>query len=286
VQSYDLKGLSEIFSYFLAPLSGFKIESSCLEIMDVKNSNNFLTQANISFLKFFPKTANIESIDVLDSSNTFLPVSVKNNFYIAEISIIINNESINQTFNFENIRITVDESERINESSLHFFINSEPAIISLESITYNTEPYDANVSIKALIPYLKKDSIAKGALFYASNETSFTQDYPILGAGITAEYYVSPSQKSKACEVTFSDSLNPNEEKKYELYYEINTNTKNQYVNLLTNYSNIEANIENKYYDTDESLKTYEAQSYYSIKSSYVLARKNCMINLKVWNYE
>ncbi|MDD4353996.1 MAG: hypothetical protein PHN56_06085 [Candidatus Nanoarchaeia archaeon] len=286
VQSYDLKGLSEIFSYFLPPLSGFKIESSCLEIIDVKNNNNFLINANMSFLKFFPKTANINSIDVLDSSNNFMPVSIKNNFYITDFSIITTDALVYQILNFDNIRITVDESESINESSMYFFINNEPAIISLESINYNIEPYDANISIKVLISYLKENSVAKGALFYATNETNFIHTYPELGSGITAEYYFYPSQKSKACEIIFSDLLAANTEKKYGLYYEINTNTQKQYNNLLANDSNIDIFVENTYYDADESLKDYEAESYYSIKSSYVLSKRNCMINLKVWNYE
>lgn len=286
VQKHDLKGISDMLSYFLPPLIGFKIESSCLEIINVKNNNNFLTNANISFLKFFPRTLNIQSIDIMDSSNNILKVDIKNNFYITEISLIVNEELINQTINIDNIRIIVDESESINHSSMHFFINSEPALMSLESIDYNAEPYDANVSIKVLVPYLKKDSLAKGALFYQANETNFLQNYADLGIGLNIEYYASPSEKSNACEVIFSDSLNPNDEKKYGLYYELNTNNQKQYNSLSTNYSNIDVSVENNYYDTDSSLKYYEAQSYYSIKSSYVLDRKNCMINLKVWNYE
>jgi hypothetical protein len=286
IKTYDLKGISDILSYFLSPLTGFKIESNCLEIIDVKNNNNFLTNANISFLKFFPATVNIESIDILDSTNNFLPVNVKNNFYISKISIIINDEIINQTINLNNIRIIVDESESINISSMHFFINSKPVSMSLESINYNNEPYDANVSIRILIPYMKKDSIIKGAFFYQVNKTNFIQEYENLNTGLTVEYFVSPSEKSNACEITFSDSLNSNEEKKYGIYYEINTNTQKQYNVLLTNYSNIDVNVENNYYQVDGTLKTYESPSYYSIKNSYILDRKNCMINLKVWNYE
>ncbi|MFA5333648.1 MAG: hypothetical protein WC376_04075 [Candidatus Nanoarchaeia archaeon] len=286
VQRNDLKGISDIISYFMPPLTGFKIESSCLEEINVKSSNNFQTTANISFLKFFPKTANIQSIEVIDAGNNFLPVSIKNNFYISKLSIIANDELINQTINLDNVRIVVDESESINSSSMHFFINSEPVPMSFESIDYNAEPYDANVSIKILVPYMEKGSVAQGALFYQANETSFIQDYISLGLGLNIEYYSSPSEKSNACEVTFSDTLNPNDEKNYGLYYELNTNTQNQYVSLLANYSGIEVDAVSTYYDADISLKTYEAQSYYSIKSSYVLDRKNCMITLKVWNYE
>jgi hypothetical protein len=285
VQSYDLKGVSDILSYFLPPLTGFKIESSCLEIIDAKNNNNFQTQANISFLKFFPKNANIGSIDVLDSNNNFLPVSVANNFYISEISIIVNDEMVNQTINLDSIRIAVDESESINNLSMHFFIDSEPALMSM-SIIYNAAPYDANVSVKVLVPYAKKDSVILGALFYAANETNFNQTYPELGDGEDVLFYYSLPKKSNACEITFSDSLSANGEKKYGLYYELNTNTQKQYAMLAANYSNIDVSAENKYYDTDEGLKTFESRSYYSIKSSYVLSRKNCMINLKVWNYE
>jgi hypothetical protein len=136
------------------------------------------------------------------------------------------------------------------------------------------------------VPYAQKGSIVKSALFYQSNLTGFLQEYNDLGEGIIVNYYSSPSMKSKACEITFKDSISPNEEKKYGLYYELNTKNQKQYSELLGNYSGITIDYENKHYYADETIKDYEAQSYYSIKSSYVLSKKNCMINLKVWTYE
>jgi len=286
IESHDLKGLSDIISYFLPPLSGFKIESTCIEMLEVENKNNYETQANISFVKFLPNLANTKSIEIMDSFNNFMQASVKNNYYVSELSINFENELINQTIILDNIRITVDASESINSSAMRFFLGSEPAIMRLESIIYNSEPYDANVSIKVLVPYAKGGSVAKAFLFYPVNETGFTVSYPQLTGGITVDYYASPAVKSRACEITFQDSLDSNEKKKYGLYYELNTNTQREYSELESNYSNIEIIHENKYYASNENIKTYEAQSYYSVKSSYVFGIKNCMINLKVWNYE
>jgi len=284
--SYDLTGMSELLAYHLSPLIGFKLELDYLETVTAKNNNGYSAEANMSFLKFFPKNTNTLSVIISDEDGKFLPTSIINNYYEVEISIPVTAELVNATILLENVSISVKESESINTSSMHAFLDNEPALMSLESINYTAEPYDANVSVKVLVPYAKKDSIIKATLFYSSNTTGFIQDYPILASATPVSYYSSKPSVSRTCEVIFTDTLNEFEEKRYNLYYELNSETANNYTALKVNQSNIEIFYDNSYYQNNENFKTFQAVNAYSVKTELVSADKICAINMKVWNYE
>lgn len=285
--SYDLQGLSSILSKHFPPLTGFKIELNYLETITAKNNNSQATQANMSFLKFFPLNANLKSASMLDNEGNIIQLSMISNYYQTDLSIPVNDELINAAILLENISLIVEESKAVNFSSIHLFINNEPAIISIESTSYNSEPYDANASINALIPYAAQGSIIKATVFYSSNSTGFIQEYADLPAATATEYYSSSPIESKASEIIFSDTLEPYEEKNYALYYEINTQTENPSHELTANYSNIEVLPENnKYFQTDEASSSFEADASRTIKSLLILDNKYCAMNLKVWTYE
>lgn len=287
IESYELNAFSELISYFISPSYGLKIEYSYIEPFYVQNLNSENAYKNISFLKFFPKTVNVESVNVIDLDKNFLPTKIINNYYITELSLIINENIENQTILINNIPIRVAENEKINESGIILFINQKKALIEIDSISYNNEFYDANASIKFYLKNAQKNSIINATLFYPANNTDFIEQYASLIHDKEINFTANSPYKSKASQIIFTANLTGNENKKLNLYYEINTNTKLEYSELESNNSANEIIIyDDKYYYSESIGKTYEAMNSNSIKKIIPLKNKHCIINFKVWTYE
>jgi hypothetical protein len=257
-----------------------------MENIYAKNALNYNITRNMSFLKFFPQTANIESINVMDLSNNILPSSVVGNYYMTVMSANANENIFNETVILNDIPAKVSSDSSINTSGFILFVNNKKAKIDLESVEYNEGTYDANISIKAIIPYAEQNSVITLVLFYPFGSTNFLQEYSSLNGGSSMDFVSLKPEKSNVAEVIFTASLDANENKKFVLYYEINTNTKISYIPLSVDNSGIEIIYDDNYYFSQGNINSYESSDSYSIKKSVLTSSKNCLINMKVWNYE
>jgi len=281
VMEENIGAVSSIIKEMLQKNYGSKVEMSCSERFYAKNPQSSPITANITILKFLGDSANIQSIQASALNGSAYNINARNNYYSIELEI--SGIASNSTILLEDITLQVLGNESINESSIHLFIGDEEALIDIENFEYLSEPTIANITIKALVPYLESNS-PKAHLFYANNFTGVAATYSELGSAVTKSFQSSNPQKSKAVEITFEDSLESNELKSYSIYHELNTNSSNV---LPSNeiIPQIIAESEKNYYSSGVA-PNYEAQSYYSIKSFYSSGAKNCAINLKVWSYE
>jgi len=281
VMEENIGAVNSIIKEMLQKNYGSKVEMSCSERFYAKNPQSSPITANITVLKFLGNSANIQSIQVSAQNGSAYNVNARNNYYSIELELL--GIFPNSTILLEDITLQVLDNESINESSIHLFIGYEEALIDIETFEYLSEPTIANITIKALVPYVQTTS-PKAYLFYANNFTGVSATYLELGSAATKSFKISNPQRSKAVEITFEDSLEPNELKLYSLYYELNTNS----TNILPSNEIIPQIIaENeKKYCPGGAAPNYETQSYYSTKSFYSSSAKNCAINLKVWSYE
>jgi hypothetical protein len=284
IEEENIGAISEIIKEMLPKKYGVKAEMFCSEIFYAHNLQSSPIDANITLLKFLGDSADIQSIQASNLTGTKYAINARSNYYSIELEISgIENIIPNSTILLEDITLQVGVDESINESSIHLFIENKEALIDIESLEYLSEPSIANITIKALVPY-KESAAPKAYVFYANNFTGAPNDYSSFGSATTASFAASPPKKSKAVEITFTDSFQANELKSYSIYYELNTNSSNVLPNSEI-IPQIIAQSEKNYYQGGFA-QTHEAQSYYSTKSFYSLSNKNCAINLKVWSYE
>ncbi len=286
INTYALRELTNSLKYLLPPTQGFKIELDYLEPLVLTNTNNYNITQNISFIRFFPETTNLNSVNVFDETGDLLPIQLVNNYY----KIIINAQTVeeirNSTITLNNINLVTNISERINSTSLEAFINAEETSVNLNSIVYNSDYYDANASITILVPYASANSIITINLFYAYNNSSVAINYPSLPSGESLAYTTSLPVRSKASEVRFRISLEPNEERTSALYYELNTESSRNFNSLTPDNNGVEVVTRNDYYASTLPLTSYQSLNTYNVKKSIVTNDLNCLINFKVWNYE
>lgn len=286
VNSYSLRELSTSLKYLLPPNQGFKIEMNYLEPVIIKNSNNEDLTRNMSFIRMFPETTNLESVNLFDENNQALPVQIINNYYRMIITTQPSVELKNETLTFSNVNLVTDSDKAINTTSLRAYVNNKQVLIELDSISYNNNYYDANASIKILIPHNEENNLLTIYLFYASDETSEVINYPNLGTGLEYDYSTSTPIKSKASQVVFTESLQANEEKIINLYYELNTESERIFEDLSFNNEGVTIIPRVEYYPSTLPFNSYQSQTSYNARKTIITSDLNCLINLKVWNYE
>lgn len=285
INTYSMNEILSNLKHLLPSNKGYNIELNYFEPLNVKNYNNEEVNFNISFIRTFPQAVNLQSVKVYDEEKSLLPVQVINNFYEKEVTIQADQTVYNDTITLSNIRLQASEDEAINTTSLRAYVNNERVNLTLNSIDYNTEPYDANTSITLLIPYANKGDVLNTFIFFAVNESE-TLAYPDYETGLTMPYTESRTKQSKTSEVRFTITLSPNEENNAMLYYELNTDVSRTFPSINTNFSNINVQYRDEYYKGTTPLISYEPPKTYNINKLLITDEFNCLINLRVWDYE
>ncbi|MBN1923571.1 MAG: hypothetical protein JW791_02310 [Nanoarchaeota archaeon] len=287
LNTYSLNELTNSLKYLLPPTQGFKIELNYLEPLIVTNNNNEQVAQNLSFVRFFPESTNLDSVNVLNKEGKILPLELINNYYKITATVQVSKELVNETITLDNVNLRTANNEAINTTSLAAFVEESRAELNLDSIVYNNNYYDANASITILVPYAEQNSVINIALFYASDESGEIINYPTLEQGIVLPYTTSFPIKSKASEVRFTAELEANEEQTMSLYYELNTEPLTRSFNsLTTDQDKVEVQTRKSYYASTTPLTSYQSTNTYNVRKTVVTSGLNCLINFKVWNYE
>lgn len=285
VDEYSLKELSTSIKQLLPPNQGFKIELYYYEPIHLENTDNYAVNTNLSFIRVFPEMANINNIKVFNEGGELVETRVVNNYYKKKISVQADEELKNVTITLNKVNLVTGEDERINTTSIRAYQDQRRISLNLDSISYNHDYYDANATITLLIPYAAKNSIINLNLFYAANESEII-NYPVLTTGNTKSYTSQTAQKAKTSRVIMSAELEPNSETTYTLYYELNTNNQRVYDELAEDNNKVVIKTRDEYYESTNPLTSYQTSSTSSVKKNIITDQLNCLINMKVWNYE
>ncbi len=286
VQKAEFSPLENLLSSLLIPNKGFKMEVSYYKPIVLTNEGSTTIDANYSIFKFFPDSVNPNSVVLFDRENSLIPLYFNHNFRY--VKLLVSNsgaEIYNSTISLSNIRIYTD-GESINESSIRAVFGSVEVPVSLDSTTYNSNYYDANISVTVLIPYAEPNEQFDLYIFYGWGNLSLPITYPSLPSGTSLEFVQSEPKDTPSGELTLSISLEPYEEDELLLYYEINTDTNISYSYLTPTQADINVEYDNSFYEGQSVLEGYEYPSTFSVSREIGLNNGRAKIRLKVWNYE
>jgi len=286
LNTYSLNELNSILKYSLPPTQAFTIELDYFEPLIVKNDENYEVTKNVSFIRPFPDTTNLYSVQIYNNNDSRLPLQIVNNYYKVSITAQASQELFNNTITLDNIHLTTNLDERINTTSMRAYVNNERTSMNLDSIVYNENYYDANASITLTVPEAKSDELIVIAIFYATNESSEIISYPSLSAGIVPTYSAASAEKSRMSEVRFTITLNPNEERLTKLYYELNTESSRTFDNLTINNTNIVIATRDEYYESTQPSSLNQPSTTFLVSKVINSEDVTGLMNLRVWNYE
>ncbi len=286
VERAEFSQLKTFLYSLLVPNKGFKMEISYYRPILLTNLGATTIDVNYTIFKFFPDSVNSNSIFVFDDDGEQIPAYLNHNFRYVKLLVSNGDNPIyNSTVFLSNITIYTP-GQSINESSIRAVVGSVEVPVSLDAISYNSNYYNANISVTVLVPYVESNEQFYLYIFYGWGNVSLPVVYPSLNPGTSLDFVQSEPRDTPSGELTFSVSLGPEERKELLLYYEVNTNTDANYSYLEPTQGDIKAEYDNSFYEGQSVLSGYEYPSTFSVSRDVGLRNGRAKIKLKVWNYE
>lgn len=284
LKNYDIYSLTSLISMFIHGSADFKIELQYFDVLNVTELNNTpRSNVNISFIYFFPKYFDKDSIRIFSNSTynsnarfvwNRVPFKFQNNY----------SDVYNQNLYLSNINL--GSSTFYNDSFIFVFGDEIVNMSLVNATTYS------NVTIIINIPIFFNGSTVNGYLYYATNETVWKSTYSSLTSTLSESLFnitkYGPENSSLAEVYANIPYIKAGETLNLFLSYNIGSSEKDRYSPI--NPGNIAQNIS---VTTGEGMKLKEGSSptYSSIwrKNVFIIERdffyemKMAHVKLYLW---
>ncbi len=277
VESCDLQRLKYLINSFQFPTMDNKVELSY--VSELKMTGYNISERYVSFTFNFPDYVNKNRIALFSETQGY-DITAIWNWY--KLPIILQNnlsEKNNYDISLENINLS---KPNVLNNTLIFYWNNKKTLIDLENISEYDDYTLANFSVR--IPHLEPSESGTGYLFFAVDNSSFTQTFAELGNN-SLDYTPKKVIDSTRADIYFYISFLNSTETLY-LKYEIGTEGTTSYSNF-TEFNNTNVNFE-IYWNDLKPCSPLEYQqlpigNYFNVERKYYDNHLSSSINLKMW---